>query len=146
MTATNHALTGAIIGLTVGNPWLAIPLAFASHFVLDALPHYGPAKSNIGSKRFRNYLTMDAALCILLVLLLGLSRSEGWIVAALCAFVATSPDVMWLPDFLRARQGKSERTIANRNAIVRFHSLVQWYQKPPGAIIFSGTSHIYLLH
>ena len=33
MRATNHALTGAIIGLTVQNPWVALPAAFLSHFV-----------------------------------------------------------------------------------------------------------------
>ncbi len=41
MTGFNHAVTGALIAGAVGNPFLAIPLAFASHFVLDAIPHFG---------------------------------------------------------------------------------------------------------
>src|SRR5438270_5495542 len=42
MTATNHAITGAAIALAVKKPELAIPLAFISHFALDAIPHYNP--------------------------------------------------------------------------------------------------------
>ena len=40
MTATNHALTGATIATLVRQPYLAIPLAFLSHFFCDALPHF----------------------------------------------------------------------------------------------------------
>jgi hypothetical protein len=38
--ATPHLLTGAAIGRSLHRrPWLALPAAFASHFVLDATPH-----------------------------------------------------------------------------------------------------------
>jgi hypothetical protein len=40
MTLTNHLLTGAAIAKLLPSP-VAIPIAFASHFVLDALPHFG---------------------------------------------------------------------------------------------------------
>ena len=40
MTATGHAIIGTVIAAKVGNPALAIPLAFASHFLADALPHW----------------------------------------------------------------------------------------------------------
>ena len=35
-----HLLAGAAIGATVRRPWLAYPLAFASHIALDLVPHY----------------------------------------------------------------------------------------------------------
>jgi hypothetical protein len=41
MHSINHAALGAVIGLVTKDPLIAIPAAFASHFVLDALPHYG---------------------------------------------------------------------------------------------------------
>lgn len=37
--ATVHLLTGAAIGLYIGNPILAFASGFASHFLLDAIPH-----------------------------------------------------------------------------------------------------------
>lgn len=40
MYLPSHASTGAMIGLYVHNPYLACGLAFASHFVLDAVPHW----------------------------------------------------------------------------------------------------------
>lgn len=41
MLVTNHVLSGAVLGAAVRNPWLAFPLGVASHFVLDATPHWG---------------------------------------------------------------------------------------------------------
>ena len=40
MTATAHALIGASIAAKVANPYLAIPLAILSHFLLDLVPHW----------------------------------------------------------------------------------------------------------
>lgn len=134
MTATNHALTGAVIGMTVSNPVFAVMLAFLSHFALDALPHYGPKKGDIGGNRFRNYLLLDISLCIVLVLILAFTSPQHWFLAAVCAFFATSPDAMWLPDFVRARRGQKQRTFSGRGPLVRLHAWVQWYQKPLGAI------------
>jgi hypothetical protein len=42
MLSTPHLLTGAAIVLTVPQPELSLPLAFLSHFVLDAIPHTEP--------------------------------------------------------------------------------------------------------
>lgn len=38
---TNHVLSGAALGAAVRKPWIAFPLGFASHLVLDAAPHWG---------------------------------------------------------------------------------------------------------
>ena|ERR1035437_6316323 len=40
MTATGHALIGTVIAAKIGNPALAVPIALASHFAADALPHW----------------------------------------------------------------------------------------------------------
>jgi hypothetical protein len=44
---TNHVLSGALIGALARRPAPAFAVAVASHFALDALPHWG----NWGSKR-----------------------------------------------------------------------------------------------
>ena len=41
MLVTNHVLSGAIIGAAARSPWIAFPVGFASHLVLDAIPHWG---------------------------------------------------------------------------------------------------------
>jgi len=39
---TPHVIVGAAIATKVVNPALALPLAFASHFVLETVPHWNP--------------------------------------------------------------------------------------------------------
>ena len=41
MLVTNHVLSGALIGAVVRRPVPAFLLGVASHFVLDAVPHWG---------------------------------------------------------------------------------------------------------
>lgn len=133
MTAPNHALTGALIGLSVSNPWLAIPLAFASHFVLDAVPHYDvPGETHearIASKKFFVIQIVGGAiLCFLLVLALAITQPHNWFLAAFCAFVAASPDILSAPRFLSVRaSGKDPR---ESNWFWRFHSHIQWKTGP----------------
>jgi len=38
---TNHVLSGALVGTLADNPAAALPLGVASHFALDAAPHWG---------------------------------------------------------------------------------------------------------
>ena len=137
MTATNHALTGAFIGFVIGSPWLAVPVAIASHFVCDALPHYGssmPQTKLLRSSRFRNYLLIEAVACALIVLALGVTHSVHWWLAALCAFAAASPDFLWIQRYVRTR-----RKVAWRPGwFARFAGGIQWFQRPIGAVVEVG--------
>lgn len=42
MLETPHVVVGAAIATKVAHPALAIPLAFASHFILEKVPHWNP--------------------------------------------------------------------------------------------------------
>ncbi|HSX23855.1 MAG TPA: hypothetical protein VLE74_02030 [Candidatus Saccharimonadales bacterium] len=132
MTATNHALTGALIGLSVHQPVVAIALAFLSHFLLDAIPHYGSPKGAT-ARGFATYLMSDASLCFLLVVILLVAQPVGWIAAVVCAFVATSPDFMWVGEFLGAQNGKKPKKPTY--ALARFHNWVQWFERPVGWVV-----------
>ena len=137
MRAINHALTGALIGLSVLAPWVAVPVALASHFVCDAIPHYGAKasdESTIASKSFAIGLFADAALCGLLVLLLILTRPEQWLSSAVCAFIATAPDLLWIPGYMRARSGQAFRA-SKQNVYTVFAKSIQWFERPIGAVV-----------
>lgn len=134
MTATNHALTGAIIGLVVGQPLIAVPAALASHFVCDALPHFKfnlPDKVLLKTSGFRNYLIADASSCILLVAILAIFQPQHWLLASICAFLATSPDLLWVNKYLETRRGKHWK----RGSFARFAGGIQWFQRPIGAVV-----------
>ena len=40
MLTTPHATAGIALGTFIGNPMLIVPAAIASHFILDAVPHW----------------------------------------------------------------------------------------------------------
>ena len=42
MLETPHVAIGAAIATKIPNPFISIPLAFASHFVLEHIPHWNP--------------------------------------------------------------------------------------------------------
>ena len=138
MTATNHALTGAFIGLATGNPWIAVPAAFASHFILDALPHYSPAGDSdeeiIKSKKFFYIqIVAGAALCTLIVIALFIAHPTHWLLASISAFLAASPDLLSFPRFLHIK--RTGKDIREHFWFWRFHHIVQWFQRPIGAIV-----------
>lgn len=138
MTATNHALTGAFVGLVIGNPWVAIPAAFVSHFVCDAIPHYdvpGPSRTaRLLTKLFLNVqIILGALLCALIVLILAIAHPTHWILAAVCAFTATTPDLLFIPRYVHVL--KTGRDPVNRNWFWRFHNRIQWFQEPIGGLV-----------
>lgn len=133
MRAINHALTGAVIGLGVGEPVAAMSAAFFSHFALDAIPHFGLRKNDLGGKEFSDLLVLDAILCFGLIVLLFLLRPKHWLLATCCAFLATSPDFMWVGRYLRARAGRKSRPL--KNVILQFHHTIQWFERPIGLIV-----------
>lgn len=132
MTATNHALTGAAIGIFIADPAVAMAAAFISHFVLDAIPHYGMAdKSSMRSKGFKLYLCSEAFLCFLIVLTLFIARPTHWWVAAICAFLAASPDFYWIRNYKAALAGKH----ISQDRFSKFASRIQWFERPIGAYV-----------
>jgi hypothetical protein len=125
-------MTGAIIGLSVVAP-VAIPLAFVSHFAMDGLPHEG----NLGLSHKKNtaILVSDIALCFILALIIFIIRPPYWWLAILCAFLATSPDVMWLSLHRDRGANRTPKPLSERQALVRLHHKVQWFQQPIGLVV-----------
>ena len=134
MRAINHALTGAIIGLTVSKPLVAAPAALLSHYALDVIPHYGSGKDEtaaLKSNVFRNQLIIDAILCVVLVLVLGITSPINWQLAAICAFLAAAPDFASMPRYLNIRSGKKHRA----GRYEKFATKIQWFERPIGGFV-----------
>jgi len=123
MTTSNHLFTGALIALTVRQPTLAVPLAFLSHFVLDALPHYGYDGEGYGYA-FKHKLTyaMEAVNLIGVPLLLYLIWGQPvWV--WLAAVAALSPDFMWVYRYFWFERKGLEPPAG---PVTRFHKWIQW--------------------
>lgn len=108
MLETPHVMVGAAIAIKVGNPLLAVPLAFVSHFALEKIPHWNP---HINTE-FRKYgrvtkkSTMIAAADASLALLVGSTMAYNALPnTALafnilaCSFASVLPDLIEAPYF-----------------------------------------------
>lgn len=137
MTATNHALTGAVIALVVKHPEIAIPLALLSHFVVDMIPHFDAGYAHL--RLAKMVVAVDSviagSLTIALSLLLN-THVADWIIF-LCMFAAISPDLVWgaryfiFKDFKRATSEPLDR-------FSRWHQKIQFSETHPGILVEAG--------
>lgn len=141
MTATSHSLTGAVIALALKNPFLAIPVAFLSHFALDVIPHYNPPGVkgfNMWSKKFKDkYFRLifptDMILFALVLTVIPLTlnaKVSGWIIF-LCAAAAASPDFASGYQLLLEKAGGK----AKESKFDYFHIGLQGLEKPWGIFV-----------
>lgn len=108
MTATNHVLTGAVIGAAVTNPLLAIPLALTSHIILDIIPHFGDIAAWTDRKRlsFMIILGIDMVLAAIILGILLVVQPDNWVRISASGIVAASPDLMWIRYLLADWRGQ----------------------------------------
>jgi hypothetical protein len=133
VTATNHVLTGAVIALVIKQPAAALPLAVASHFVLDSLPHFGNhPKVPHTSTAFLYILASDAGMAAAVLLTLFVVLPGHGLLAIACGILAASPDLMWFPNFVREVTG---RKLKKPDPITRWHKRIQRYELPWGMYI-----------
>jgi hypothetical protein len=134
MTAINHAITGSLIAFVVINPIAAVILALASHFMLDSLPHYGPGTAVrpwFRSIPFKTMLIIDSLLCVTLVALFAIFQPDNWLLACVCAFAATSPDLGHINQYIKSNRHEKWKP----SLFSRFSSKIQWFERPSGAFV-----------
>ena len=130
MIGFNHAATGGLIAKFLPLP-LAIPIAFASHFVLDALPHYGIANHKRDKSLFwRVFFIVDfiAAWSLGFVAWLVWHRPEMFLVG----FIACSPDFLWVARVIKTH---SFNLGNNQSQFTLWHARIQRYERPWGIYI-----------
>lgn len=93
MLSTPHLLVGAALAKTIPNPAISLPAAFASHFILDAVPHWdGSPKAPFG-KLFYFLVSIDYIFGLSLVWWFSKDSPEQTLIL-LGAVTATSPDFL----------------------------------------------------
>lgn len=126
-------LTGVAIAVFAKNPLIVLPAAFVSHFVFDAVPHFGFHKE-AGFKAALKYKITYAIIIFdvlsWLVALFLAFKSGG--VAILAGLLAASPDIVWPYRYFKyERNGK----IPPETWRTRFHKWIQWGERPWGILI-----------
>lgn len=108
MLETPHVAIGAAIATKIPNPFIAIPLAFASHFVLEAVPHWNPhivtetKKFGYPTKKSVVIIVIDSTLALILGSFIAYQAlpNTGHAVTILAAsFASVLPDLIEFPYF-----------------------------------------------
>lgn len=71
MTATGHAVLGAVIAAKVANPALAIPIALVSHVAADLFPHWDSGTN--GQKKNGKRMFVEASIDVVLGFIIAYS-------------------------------------------------------------------------
>lgn len=114
MLETPHVAVGIAIASKFPNPLIAIPLAFASHFILDKVPHWNPhlyTETQKGGKP-SNKSTQIASVDIVAALVLGsafafkaLPNTKMAVLILVCSFASVLSDALKYPYYyLHLRQ------------------------------------------
>lgn len=137
MTATNHAITGAVVALLIKRPEFAVPASLASHFVIDSLPHFKVSGMELARNRKKlfwvvNFLDLFIASCLLVLLPILLSNVIAAWVSVSCILTAILPDFAWV---YRLVGEMKDNVVKQKNWLNRFHARIQWSETQPGIIV-----------
>ncbi|MFC1625496.1 hypothetical protein ACFL1Q_00435 [Patescibacteria group bacterium] len=108
MLETPHVAVGVAIATKIGNPFLAIPLSLASHFVLERVPHWNPhlntetEKYGKPTKKSTIIAAVDSTLALAggsFIALSALPNTTQMITIFACCFASVLPDVLEAPYF-----------------------------------------------
>ena len=126
MIGFNHALTGGLLAKLL--PWpVAVPLALASHFILDMLPHYGiPAKQRDKSLFWKLFFTVDAFATLGLAIWAVAYQHYAMFAGGL---VAVAPDFIWVARVIRKRTFNFSSV---QTRFEKWHIAIQHYEFPGG--------------
>jgi len=114
-------MAGALIALAIKNPALAVPLAFASHFFLDVIPHFGVPPGEFVAKKFFKYLAADIILALssLTAMILLFPHKAG--IIFVCMAAAVSPDIVWA-FYIKELEANDRKSL---DPVTRFHWKIQ---------------------
>jgi len=106
MMAATHFVVGAAIAKEINNPYIALPIAFLSHFVIDVIPHHQLRKYNPWQHRKEEShkvwdfswplgVQMLALMNLILLSIILLTALQGKLtfIILLGGFLGVSPDI-----------------------------------------------------
>jgi len=135
MLETPHVAVGAAIAAKIPNPFIAIPLAFASHFVLDAVPHWNPhivretRKYGVPTKKSFMIIVIDSTLALVLgsfIAYQALPDTTHAITILAASFASVLPDLIEAPYFFLKTRVNLVKSWVDFHRSLQTHSDTIW--------------------
>jgi len=127
MLETPHVFIGAAIASKIPDPFIAIPLAFASHFLFEMIPHWNPhlnsetQKYGQPTRRSTVITAIDSTLALAsgsFIAYQALPDIGQAVLILACCFAAVLPDVLEGPYFfLKLRTNWIKKWIAFQKSL-----------------------------
>ena len=96
MQAINHTLTAGAIAVTIQQPTLVAPIALASHFLLDIVPHYGSYPPyGRGTKAYYRIILVDGLLSLSAYVAMIHIWPQYRVAISVGVFFSLLPDLIW---------------------------------------------------
>ena len=108
MLETPHVFSGAAIATKIPDPLIAIPLAFASHFILETIPHWNPhlnsetKKYGYPTKKSTTITIIDSSIALIsgsFIAYQALPNTGHAITILAACFASVLPDLIEAPYF-----------------------------------------------
>ena len=145
MLVSPHITAGVALGAAIGNPFIVVPLAIASHFVLDTVPHWQETLAPYHpTKKTFIRIPIDLAIGALIIWLALIVRPEhaaGILLGALFASAADLDVIVITHPHLK--KGLLHKYWGWHCAIQRETSSL-WGIVPQVAVIAAGLVTIYM--
>src|SRR5438309_1133076 len=95
-----HAMVGAAIATLIPIPAIALPLALASHFATDYIPHWNPHTESQGNFSTGSIavIAADSLAALGVGIVLALRSNHPYLILLAC-LLAVLPDVVEIPHF-----------------------------------------------
>lgn len=125
-----HTIVGAAIATKIGNPHLALPLALASHFVMDMVPHWNPhlnkeVKEHGKVTKLTTYIvTIDVILSLVAGFLIAgkaLPDTGKFLIVIAGCFLAVLPDVAEGPHFFLSQKWRPVKKLVEFQSKIQFN-------------------------
>jgi hypothetical protein len=144
MLVSPHVTAGVALGTLIGNPIVVIPVAIASHFILDSVPHWQETLAPY-TPTMKTWIRIpiDFAIALVIVLLALQARPDHALAIWLGAVFASGADLdVLLIVYPKFKKGLLEKYWDWHCAIQRETSSL-WGLVPQVAVIAFGLVTIY---
>ncbi|WKZ25697.1 MAG: hypothetical protein QY322_00060 [bacterium] len=153
MLETPHVALGTAIAVAIPNPLISIPLAFASHFLLDMTPHWNP-HLNTETKKYgkltnKTLLIIGLDLACATVLVGSIAyyfRSDSLMFfnILLSSFASIAPDVVEGPYFFWGYKNKAINIWMKFQKIIQVDTNIFWGSLTQIVVIIASLYWIFL--